>query len=309
MKCDDCVNLLEAYVDGEVDEHGSERVRKHLMTCLSCETEFEALTAESELYARYDRELQISPAAWSGISARIAAEPSAVKSRERRDVRGWFAGLLAVPRLGFAFSGAMAVLLAMFAPLLVLGCATGDDKKKDNDFFTSGDREADQRSEQRMAKDQQLKGEGQDGKDDKGNKKRPLYERLGGEQGVAKIVDDFLPRVLADPRVNWERKGVERGGFSLSRGKSVEWNASPQNVATLKKHLSQFIALATGGPPQYDGKEMAAAHKGLHITNAEFDATIGDLKATLDKLAVPTDEQKELLAIVESTRTQVAAER
>jgi anti-sigma factor RsiW len=113
MKCDDCVNLLEAYVDGEVGEHESERVRTHLMTCSSCENEFEALTAESELYARYDRELQISPAAWSGISARIAAEPSAVESRERRDVRGWFAGLFAVPRLGFAFSGALAVLVAM----------------------------------------------------------------------------------------------------------------------------------------------------------------------------------------------------
>ena len=113
MKCDDCVNLLEAYVDGEVGEHESERVRTHLLTCSSCENEFEALTAESELYARYDRELQISPAAWSGISARIAAEPSAIESRERRDVRGWFAGLFAVPRLGFAFGGALAVLVAM----------------------------------------------------------------------------------------------------------------------------------------------------------------------------------------------------
>jgi hypothetical protein len=114
MKCDDCVNLLEAYVDGEVDEHESDRVRRHLMTCVNCETEFEALTAESELYARYDRELQISPAAWTGIAARIASENPAVESRERRDMRGWFAGLFAVPRLGFAFSGAFAVLLAMF---------------------------------------------------------------------------------------------------------------------------------------------------------------------------------------------------
>ena len=114
MKCDDFLNLLEAYVDGEVGEHESERVRTHLMTCSSCETEFEALTAESELYARYDRELQISPAAWNGISARIATDSSAVEPRERRDMRGWFAGLFAVPRLGFAFSGALAVLLAMF---------------------------------------------------------------------------------------------------------------------------------------------------------------------------------------------------
>src|SRR5262245_31287832 len=115
MKCDDCVNLLEAYVDGEVGEQQTESVRTHLMTCSACENEFELLTAEAELYARYDREVQISPAVWNGITARIAAEPAAVETRERRDLRGWLAGLFAVPRLGFAFSGAMAVLLVMVA--------------------------------------------------------------------------------------------------------------------------------------------------------------------------------------------------
>jgi anti-sigma factor RsiW len=112
MKCDDCVNLLAAYVDGEVGEQDSERVRMHLMTCSACENEFEALTAESELYARYDRELQISPAVWNGISARIATEAAAVESREQRDVRGWFAGLFAMPRLD-SLSGALAILVAM----------------------------------------------------------------------------------------------------------------------------------------------------------------------------------------------------
>jgi len=115
MKCDDCVNLLEAYVDGEVGEQQAESVRTHLMTCSACENEFELLTAEAELYARYDRELQISPAVWNGITARIATEPSVVETRERRDLGGWLAGLFAVPRLGFAFSAAMAVLLVMVA--------------------------------------------------------------------------------------------------------------------------------------------------------------------------------------------------
>jgi hypothetical protein len=114
MKCDDCLNLLEAYVDGEAGEHDADLVQTHLMTCASCAGEFEALTAESELYARYDRDLQVSPAVWSGIAARIATEP-AVDSRERRDVRGWWAGLFAVPRFGLAFSGAMAVLLVAVA--------------------------------------------------------------------------------------------------------------------------------------------------------------------------------------------------
>ena len=114
MKCDDCLNLLEAYLDGEASEHDSELVRTHLATCSKCANEFEALMAEGELYARYDREIQISPVVWNGIAARIATETPAVK-RERSDLGSWFAGLFAVPRIGFAFSGALAVLIAMVA--------------------------------------------------------------------------------------------------------------------------------------------------------------------------------------------------
>jgi hemoglobin len=47
----------------------------------------------------------------------------------------------------------------------------------------------------------------------------------------------------------------------------------------------------------------------MHITNPEFDAAVGDLKAALDKAQVPNKEQKELLAIVESTRPQIVTER
>src|SRR5437660_9585378 len=106
MKCDDCLNLLEAYVDGEAGERNAEQVRAHLLKCESCTREFELLTAESELYAHYDRELQVSPAAWGGIAARIASESRAAESRAPRNGRGWLAGLLVMPRLGFAFSAA-----------------------------------------------------------------------------------------------------------------------------------------------------------------------------------------------------------
>jgi hemoglobin len=73
--------------------------------------------------------------------------------------------------------------------------------------------------------------------------------------------------------------------------------------------MLQFLSLATGGPARYDGKTIKSSHAGMRITNAEFDATIGDLKASLDKLQVADREQKELLAIVESTRTQIVTER
>lgn len=206
-------------------------------------------------------------------------------------------------------------LLATTALCAVVGCGGTKATKKD-DFFTSGSREADQRASQRMAKEQQLGGTGQ-GKETAGagegaaaqaEGKQTLFDRLGGQQGITAIVDDFTPRVLADPRVNWERKGVKSGGL-FSRDESATWNPTAQNVATLKKHLVQFLSLATGGPTKYDGGEMKNVHAGMRITNPEFDAVIGDLKASLDKLRIPDKEQKELLAIVESTRPQIVTER
>jgi hemoglobin len=80
-------------------------------------------------------------------------------------------------------------------------------------------------------------------------------------------------------------------------------------VAKLKKHLAQFLVLASGGPARYEGKQMVNAHAGMRITNAEFDAVVGDFKATLDHLKTPDAEQKELLAIVESTGPQIVTER
>jgi hemoglobin len=211
------------------------------------------------------------------------------------------------------------LLLLSVALSAVVGCGSGKATKKQDDFFTSGSREADQRASQRMAKDQQIAG-GDQGTDAKkvtpGTNGTPaqvegkltLFDRLGGEQGLTAIIEDFTSRVLEDPRVNWERKGVKRGGI-LGRDDSVAWTATPTNVVRLKKHLGQFLALATGGPAKYDGKEIKSAHAGMRIGNPEFDAVIGDLKASLDKLRIPDKEQKELLAIIESTRPQIVTQR
>lgn len=227
------------------------------------------------------------------------------------------------------------VLLGAFTFGTAMGCGTAKVKKKNDDFFTSGSREADQRASQRMAKAEQSSGSGE-GAGEKGVKKaqaaKPgatnevnntsktnkaavvegklaLYDRLGGEKGLTAIVEDFMPRVLQDPRVNWQRTGVTRGGFTFKRGKSVEWHATDDSVGILKKHFVQFLSLATGGPSQYDGKEMKPTHASMHIGNPEFDAALGDLKASLDKLQIPNKEQKELLSIVESTRPQIVTQR
>jgi len=222
------------------------------------------------------------------------------------------------------------LLSLAFVLSMATGCGGGKAQKKNTDFFTSGSREADQRASQRMAKEEQLSGTGE-GSGEKNLKKAQttetnifvngtnraaqaesklsLFDRLGGEAGVSNIVADFTPRALQDPRVNWPRRDVKQGGFSIHSAKSETWDPNPQNVNVLKTHMVQFLTLATGGPAHYEGKEIKTTHAGMHISNPEFDAVMGDLKASLDKLRIPNTEQKELLSIVESTRPLIVTER
>jgi hemoglobin len=196
------------------------------------------------------------------------------------------------------------------------GCGEEGQQNSNKQFFTSGNREADQRADQRMAQSQELTGEStnSEGQVTKSQAvlaeaKKPLYDRLGGSVGIKLIVDDAVPRLLADPRVNLQRVGIKRGGFSIHHNQLMEWDASPDNIAALKLHLEEFISLSTGGPTKYTGEDLKQSSLNMHYTNDNFDAAMGDLKATLDKLQIANPEQKELLAVMETTRGQVVQDR
>ena len=124
---------------------------------------------------------------------------------------------------------------------------------------------------------------------------KSLYERLGGQAAISAVVDDFVPRAAANPAVNFTRQGQPR-----------TWDATPENVEKLKKHLVQFVSMATGATDVvYEGRDMVAAHEGLKITDAEFDALAADLGASCDRLGVPAKEKDELLAVAGSTRGSI----
>ena len=82
MKCEVCTELLEEYLDGELAPHDREQVDAHLTACVDCSESFAALTAEQDLFARYDREIEVPPFLWT----RIAAHTNTPK-------RSWFASL------------------------------------------------------------------------------------------------------------------------------------------------------------------------------------------------------------------------
>ena len=118
-----------------------------------------------------------------------------------------------------------------------------------------------------------------------------LWDRLGGEANVAKVVDDFVNTAGKDPKVNFFRDPTV--------------TPSKEQVAELKKSLVEFVSSATGGPLKYTGKSMKEAHKGMKITDAEFDALAADLKAALEKNGAKPDDVKAVLGAVEGTRKDI----
>lgn len=71
MKCEVCLARLEEYFDGELPAADREQVSAHLMACGICAAEFESLSAEQELFARYDRNVEVPPFLWTRIAARM----------------------------------------------------------------------------------------------------------------------------------------------------------------------------------------------------------------------------------------------
>ena len=105
-----------------------------------------------------------------------------------------------------------------------------------------------------------------------------LYKRLGGREGIAIVVDDFTANMAGDSRVNARFKDIK-----------------PVDLQRFKSNLADQICDATGGPCSYLGKDMKAAHAGMKITEAEWNATVENLVKALDKNNVTAGAKQELL--------------
>jgi hypothetical protein len=109
MKCEACRNFLEAYIDGELAEPEAAQVNAHLITCVRCAGDFDELAAEQEIYARYDRALNISPVMWPAIAARTDPVSSPVEA-----TTGWrdrISGFFSTRSAGWSLASATLVLL------------------------------------------------------------------------------------------------------------------------------------------------------------------------------------------------------
>lgn len=113
MKCEVCRKLLEEYLDRELAGREAEQVGAHLIRCVSCARAGDGLAAEQEVYARYDRSLEVAPALWGAIAARATADESGTDAARRVGWRDRVAVLGVSPSLSFA--GAVLLLLTTTA--------------------------------------------------------------------------------------------------------------------------------------------------------------------------------------------------
>ena len=125
--------------------------------------------------------------------------------------------------------------------------------------------------------------------------KPSLYERLGGVYSIATVVDDFINRIMIDPKLN-ANPLVDEAHHKVP-------------PAGFKYLVTEMLCWAAGGPQRYTGRAMEESHRHLAITAGEWDAFMEDLKATLDKFSVPAAEQAEVTALIESTRAAIVVER
>jgi hemoglobin len=109
-----------------------------------------------------------------------------------------------------------------------------------------------------------------------------LYERIGGVNALAMVVDRFSDEIVKNPKLNVNHA-------------LKEWNESRQ-LPGLKFMRTLWLCQVAGGPFEYTGKQMGEAHNDLHITAEEFDEVGVEIANALDHFNVPEREKREVLA-------------
>jgi len=115
-----------------------------------------------------------------------------------------------------------------------------------------------------------------------------LYRRIGCAGGLLWLVNTLYLRVLADPLL-------------MSYFKHLD----DQDRQWLRWHMLTLLAVVTGGPSKYEGRDLHEAHADLHVTEEAFDQVVWHLQATLQELEIQQEDQQAILAAVQARRDEV----
>jgi len=115
-----------------------------------------------------------------------------------------------------------------------------------------------------------------------------LYKRLGGYDAIAAVTEDFIGRLATDKKL---------GRFFVG--------LSNDSKARVAQHVKDQLCSATGGPCTYIGRDMKTSHRGLGISEEDWDIAVKHLGATLNKFKVGQKEQQDLVAALGGLKADI----
>jgi hemoglobin len=113
-----------------------------------------------------------------------------------------------------------------------------------------------------------------------------LYQRLGGAEGIARLVEDIVAAHLRNPIIKTRFENVK-------------------DLDHLKQMAREFFGAGTGGPETYTGKDMITAHKGMNISEQEYLAAMDDTVGAMDKNGLDDNAKKDVIAILYSLKGEI----
>jgi hemoglobin len=113
------------------------------------------------------------------------------------------------------------------------------------------------------------------------------YDRIGGGPAIRAVVDRFYELVLGDGRLSGYFAGTD--------------------VTQLKRHQVLLISQVTGGPAQYDGRDLQQAHAALDITGEDFALVVSYLAQALEEAGVPAEIIGRVGAQLAATKRDIVA--
>jgi len=117
---------------------------------------------------------------------------------------------------------------------------------------------------------------------------KTLYERLGGYDGISGFVNNLLPRLKGDDQLGrfWENRGDD-------------------GIEREKQLLIDYLSSNAGGPIYYTGRDMKLSHKGMNISQSDWDVFFNHAGATMQALNIPQQECNDVVAFVSSLRGDI----
>lgn len=116
---------------------------------------------------------------------------------------------------------------------------------------------------------------------------KTIYEKLGGVEGVSKIVDEIVDEHLKNENIKHYFEPLKKNEEYFNQ---------------FKNHVKDFLGAGTGGAEQYKGRDMKNAHKGMNLSHEDFLLAIDDILVVLDRNKVDRTSRNELLATLYSLK-------